>query len=299
MNILVTGAAGFVGRNLVENLKNIRDGKNRTRPNLTIDEIYEYDLGNTQDQLDEWCAKADFVFNLAGVNRPKDPAEFQAGNYGFASTLLETLKDCGNTCPVMLAMADLWLTMTISPSDSRRQFRKAASCYPCNYFKKLCIFLLQDLLRIKALIPYIHHPVRYIRNKFQRRWKRFLWSAGNKQRINILGFSEFNKCRYFTVNPFRTWRVSRADDYKTFRVRQCLLYRVGQDPAYCKFFGIPEDSLNILTAFFHYLFRELIALQSVESIAGNGLIKRFMAVADENIVFFRISFLHYGWKDSV
>ena len=103
MNILVTGAAGFVGRNLVENLKNIRDGKNRTRPELTIDEIYEYDLGNTQDQLDEWCSKADFVFNLAGVNRPKDPKEFKEGNFGFASTLLDTLKKHGNKAPVMLS----------------------------------------------------------------------------------------------------------------------------------------------------------------------------------------------------
>ena len=103
MNILVTGAAGFVGRNLIENLKNIRDGKNRTRPDIKIDEIYEYDLGNTPEQLDEWCKKADFVFNLAGVNRPKDPAEFKAGNFGFASTLLEILKKHGNKCPVMLS----------------------------------------------------------------------------------------------------------------------------------------------------------------------------------------------------
>ena len=82
MNILVTGAKGFVGRNLVENLKNIRDGKNRTRPGITIGEIYEYDLDSTPAQLDTYCAGADFVFNLAGVNRPKDPSEFRAGNFG-------------------------------------------------------------------------------------------------------------------------------------------------------------------------------------------------------------------------
>jgi UDP-2-acetamido-2,6-beta-L-arabino-hexul-4-ose reductase len=103
MKILVTGAAGFVGRNLVENLKNIRDGKNRTRPNISIEEIYEYDRNNTLEQLDEWCGKADFVFNLAGVNRPQDPKEFKEGNFGFASTLLDTLKKHHNTCPVMLS----------------------------------------------------------------------------------------------------------------------------------------------------------------------------------------------------
>ena len=103
MNILVTGAAGFVGRNLVENLKNIRDGKNRTRPSLSINEIFEYDLGNTASELDEWCQKADFVFNLAGVNRPKDPKEFREGNFGFASTLLDTLKKHKNRAPVILS----------------------------------------------------------------------------------------------------------------------------------------------------------------------------------------------------
>lgn len=103
MNILVTGARGFVGKNLVENLKNLRDGKNRTRPEIKVDEIYEYDLNSTEEQLDEYCSRADFVFNLAGVNRPKDPEEFKAGNFGFASKLLNTLKLHHNTCPVMLS----------------------------------------------------------------------------------------------------------------------------------------------------------------------------------------------------
>ena len=103
MNILVTGAKGFVGRNLVENLKTLQDGRNRTRPNLQIEEIYEYDLDSTPEELEEYCAKADFVFNLAGVNRPKDSTEFRKGNFGFASTLLETLKRHGNACPLMLS----------------------------------------------------------------------------------------------------------------------------------------------------------------------------------------------------
>ena len=102
MNILITGAKGFVGRNLVENLKTIRDGKNRTR-NLTIGEIYEYDIDTDPALLPEYCAKADFVFNLAGVNRPQNPEEFMQGNFGFASTLLDTLKKHNNACPVMIS----------------------------------------------------------------------------------------------------------------------------------------------------------------------------------------------------
>ena len=120
MKILVTGAKGFVGRNLCAQLKNIRDGKARCygiagragnddcharpdRASLSVDEVFEYDLDSTPEELDAWCAQADFVFNLAGVNRPKDASEFMEGNFGFASTLLDTLRRHGNTCPVMLS----------------------------------------------------------------------------------------------------------------------------------------------------------------------------------------------------
>ena len=103
MNILVTGAKGMVGTALCNNLKNLACGKDRTRPNLQVGEIYEYDLDSTPEQLREWCERCDFVFNLAGVNRPKDPEEFMKGNFGFALQLLDELKAAGNTCPVMLS----------------------------------------------------------------------------------------------------------------------------------------------------------------------------------------------------
>ena len=103
MNILVTGAKGMVGTALCNNLKNIRDGKNRTRPEIKIEEIYEYDKDSTAAELDEYCAKADFVFNLAGVNRPENPEDFMKGNFGFASTLLDALKKHGNKAGIMLS----------------------------------------------------------------------------------------------------------------------------------------------------------------------------------------------------
>ena len=103
MNILVTGANGFVGKNLCRALENIKENKDRTHPGLQIDEIYKYDLSTPAEKLEEFCQKADFVFNLAGVNRPKNNDEFMRGNFGFASTLLETLKKYGNKAPVMIS----------------------------------------------------------------------------------------------------------------------------------------------------------------------------------------------------
>lgn len=103
MKILVTGAKGFVGKNLCAQLNNIRTGKAKFYGDLVIDEVFEYDIDSTPEQLDAWCSECDFVFNLAGVNRPKDPKEFMEGNFGFASVLLDTLKKHHNTCPVMIS----------------------------------------------------------------------------------------------------------------------------------------------------------------------------------------------------
>ena len=103
MKILVTGAKGFVGKNLCLELKNIRDGKARCYGDLAVDEVFEYDINSTAEELERYCKECDFVFNLAGVNRPQNQEEFMQDNFGFASTLFEILKKYKNTCPVMLS----------------------------------------------------------------------------------------------------------------------------------------------------------------------------------------------------
>lgn len=103
MKILVTGAKGMVGTALVNNLRNIKDGKNKTKPNIKIEDIYEYDMSSTQEDLEKYCSDCDFVFNLAGVNRPENPEDFMKGNFGFASTLLDTLKKHNNKSTIMLS----------------------------------------------------------------------------------------------------------------------------------------------------------------------------------------------------
>lgn len=144
MNILVTGAAGFVGRNIVANLRNLRDGKNRARPLLSIGEIFEYDRSGTQDQLDAWCARADFVFHFAGVNRPENPARFQTENVSFTSRLLETLKKQGNPCPIVFS----------SSIQASLAGRFAASEYGLS--KQKCEALLFRFARETGSVPYVY-----------------------------------------------------------------------------------------------------------------------------------------------
>lgn len=129
MNILITGAEGFVGKNLTAALKNIREGKDRTHPNLAIGEIYEYDIDTDRALLDEYCAKADFVFNLAGVNRPQNPDEFMQGNFGFASKLLDTLRKQGNACPIMLASSIQATLIGRYDSDYGRSKQAGEECF--------------------------------------------------------------------------------------------------------------------------------------------------------------------------
>ena len=138
MKILITGAKGMVGTALATNLKNIRDNKNKTRPGLRIDEIYEYDLDSTIDELEKYCQNADFVFNLAGVNRPKDPDEFMMGNFGFASVLLNTLKKYNSKAPIMLS-SSIQATLSGRFGDSAYGRSKKAgggSC-PQQFYRRL------------------------------------------------------------------------------------------------------------------------------------------------------------------
>lgn len=137
MKILVTGAKGFVGKNLVCALNNLKDGKDKTRPNLVIDKVFEYDIDNTEQELDEFCMQADFVFNLAGVNRPKNPQEFSQGNFGFASVLLENLKKHGNKCPVMLS-SSIQATLLGRYDSEYGRSKKAGEELFFDYAKQTC-----------------------------------------------------------------------------------------------------------------------------------------------------------------
>lgn len=149
MKILVTGAKGFVGKNLVAALNNVKNGFDKTHPSLNIDEVFEYDIDSTSEDLNDYCNQADFVFNLAGVNRPKDQGDFMKGNFGFASTLLETLKKHRNNCPIMLSSS---IQATLSGRFGNSEYGRSKKAgeelffdYACETGAKVLVYRFANL----------------------------------------------------------------------------------------------------------------------------------------------------------
>ena len=176
MNILVTGAKGMVGTALVDNLKNLRDGKNRTRPGLDIREIYEYDLSSTPEELEDYCRKADFVFNLAGVNRPENPEDFMKGNFGFASQLLDCLKRHGNKAPIMLSSS---IQATLSGRFGTSEYGKS---------KKAGEELFFDYGRETGAPVYVYrfpNLMGHSRPKYNSAVSTFCWAVANDQPYTV------------------------------------------------------------------------------------------------------------------
>lgn len=176
MNILVTGAKGMVGTALVNNLKNIRDNKNRTRSGIRIDEIYEYDLDSSPEELDMYCSKADFVFNLAGVNRPKNQEDFMKGNFGFASMLLETLKKYNNKAAIMLS-SSIQATLAGRFGDSEYGRSKKAGeelffAYAKETGTKVCVYRFPNLMG-------------HSRPKYNSAVSTFCWAVANDEPFTV------------------------------------------------------------------------------------------------------------------
>ena len=175
MKILVTGAKGMVGTALVNNLKTIRDGKNKTRPKLCIEEIYEYDRESTFEQLEQYCSNCDFVFNLAGVNRPENPQDFMEGNFGFASTLLGTLKKYNNKVPIMLSSSIQATCIGRYDNDYGRS-KKAGEDLFFNYSKetgaKVAVYRFANLMG-------------HSRPKYNSAVSTFCWAVANDQPYTV------------------------------------------------------------------------------------------------------------------
>ena len=176
MNILVTGAKGMVGTALVANLKNIKENKNRTRPHIQINEIYEYDLDSTLEQLDEYCKKADFVFNLAGVNRPENPEDFMKGNFGFASVLLDTLKKYNNKATIMLS-SSIQATLSGRFGDSEYGRSKKAGeelffSYAAETGAKVAVYRFPNLMG-------------HSRPKYNSAVSTFCWAVANDEEFHV------------------------------------------------------------------------------------------------------------------
>ncbi len=176
MNILVTGAKGMVGTALVNNLKNIRDNKNRTRPGIIVNDIYEYDIDSTEEQLDEYCSKADFVFNLAGVNRPEKPEDFMKGNFGFASELLDALKKYDNKAPIMLS-SSIQATLSGRFGDSEYGRSKKAG--------EDLFFQYGEENDVKVAVYRFPNLMGHSRPKYNSAVSTFCWAVANDEEFTV------------------------------------------------------------------------------------------------------------------
>ena len=175
MKILVTGARGMVGTALVNNLKNIKDNKNRTRPNIHIEEIYEYDLGD-EDKLDSYCKDCDFIFNLAGVNRPTNPEDFMKGNFGFASTLLDTLKKHHNKAPIMLSSS---IQATLAGRFGTSEYGKSKLAGEELFFK----YAKEN--DVKVYIYRFPNLMGHSRPKYNSAVSTFCWAIANDEEFTV------------------------------------------------------------------------------------------------------------------
>lgn len=176
MNILVTGAKGMVGIALCNNLKNIRDGKNRTRPNIIINEIYEYDLSSTLEQLDEYCQKADMVFNLAGVNRPENPEDFMKGNFGFASDLLNNLKKYQNKATIMLSSS---IQATLSGRFANSEYGRSKKAGEELFFD------YAETTGVKIAVYRFPNLMGHSRPKYNSAVSTFCWAVANEESFTV------------------------------------------------------------------------------------------------------------------
>lgn len=176
MNILVTGAKGMVGTALVNNLKNIRDNKNRTRPAICINEIYEYDIQSTEEELDNYCQKADFIFHLAGVNRPENPEDFMKGNFGFTSQLLDTLKKYENKATIMLA-SSIQATLSGRFGDSEYGRSKKAG--------EDLFFAYAEETGAKVAVYRFPNLMGHSRPKYNSAVSTFCWAVANDEEFTV------------------------------------------------------------------------------------------------------------------
>lgn len=176
MNILVTGAKGMVGTALVNNLKNIKENKNRTRPNIHVDEIYEYDLQSTEEELDRYCENADFVFHLAGVNRPENPEDFMKGNFGFTSQLLGTLKKYGNKATIMLS-SSIQATLSGRFGDSEYGRSKKAG--------EDLFFAYAEETGAKVAVYRFPNLMGHSRPKYNSAVSTFCWAVANDEEFTV------------------------------------------------------------------------------------------------------------------